>query len=117
VWQTLGYEPEDTEWRTPMPTTLPPGWAMRRAADLRFARQHLLPWIGRRLTGRSSGDGITPLPVPYWGDPVCAEHCREIGCYRTWDDLWPDGPPASAPHTHRAAALSEPCVVCATPAH
>ncbi|GGT86581.1 SGNH/GDSL hydrolase family protein [Streptomyces coeruleorubidus] len=117
VWQALGHEPEDTEWRTPMPTTLPPGWAMRRAADLRFARQHLLPWIYRRLTGRSSGDGITPLPVPYWGDPVCAEHCREIGCYRTWDDLWPDGPPAMAPHTHRVAELSEPCVVCAMPAH
>ena len=27
-------------------------------ADARFARQHLLPWIGRRLTGRSSGDGL-----------------------------------------------------------
>ncbi|MGW0864710.1 SGNH/GDSL hydrolase family protein [Streptomyces sp. NPDC002611] len=60
VWQTLGYEPEDTEWRTPMPTSLPPGWVMRRAADARFARQYLLPWIGRRLTGRSSGDGLPP---------------------------------------------------------
>ncbi|MEV6996932.1 SGNH/GDSL hydrolase family protein [Streptomyces sp. NPDC093982] len=57
VWQTLGYDPEDTEWRTPMPATLPPGWTSRRVADARFARQHLLPWIGRRLTGRSSGDG------------------------------------------------------------
>ncbi|MCF1593821.1 SGNH/GDSL hydrolase family protein [Streptomyces muensis] len=59
VWQTLGYDPEDTEWRTPMPATLPPGWVARRVADARFARQHLLPWIGRRLTGRSSGDGRT----------------------------------------------------------
>jgi len=32
----------------------------RRTADVRFARQHLLPWIGRRLTGRSSGDGLPP---------------------------------------------------------
>jgi lysophospholipase L1-like esterase len=60
VWQTLGYEPEDPEWRTPLPASLPPGWASRRAADARFARQHLLPWIGRRLTGRSSGDGLPP---------------------------------------------------------
>ncbi|MGW0911938.1 SGNH/GDSL hydrolase family protein [Streptomyces sp. NPDC002784] len=60
VWQTLGYEPEDPEWRTPLPASLPPGWAGRRAADARFARQHLLPWIGRRLTGRSSGDGLPP---------------------------------------------------------
>jgi lysophospholipase L1-like esterase len=60
VWQTLGYEPEDTEWRTPMPATAPPPWVDRRIADVRFARQHLLPWIGRRLTGRSSGDGLRP---------------------------------------------------------
>jgi len=37
-----------------------PGWISRRTADARFARQHLLPWIGRRLTGRSSGDGLLP---------------------------------------------------------
>ncbi|WP_369033812.1 MULTISPECIES: SGNH/GDSL hydrolase family protein [Streptomyces] len=58
VWQTLGHEPEDPEWHTPMPPTPPPGWGARRVADARFARQHLLPWIGRRLTGRSSGDGM-----------------------------------------------------------
>ncbi|MFG2459543.1 SGNH/GDSL hydrolase family protein [Streptomyces sp. NPDC048523] len=60
VWQTLGYDPEDTEWRTPIPATVPPRWLARRIADARFARQHLLPWIGRRLTGRSSGDGLPP---------------------------------------------------------
>ncbi|MEV7889158.1 SGNH/GDSL hydrolase family protein [Streptomyces sp. NPDC002817] len=70
VWQTLGYDPDDTEWRTPMPATLPPGWAARRVADARFARQYLLPWIGRRLTGRSSGDGLPakrPDLLPYEG--------------------------------------------------
>ncbi|GGZ86814.1 SGNH/GDSL hydrolase family protein [Streptomyces echinoruber] len=60
VWQTLGYEPQDPEWATPLPADPPPGWWIRRAADVRFARQHLLPWIGRRLTGRSSGDGRPP---------------------------------------------------------
>ena len=58
VWQTLGHEPEDPEWHIPAPPTPPPGWGARRVADARFARQHLLPWIGRRLTGRSSGDGL-----------------------------------------------------------
>ncbi|MFF3848107.1 SGNH/GDSL hydrolase family protein [Streptomyces sp. NPDC002328] len=70
VWQGLGHDPEDTEWRTPMPATLPPGWLLRRAADARFARQHLLPWISRRLTGRSSGDGLPPKRpelLPYEG--------------------------------------------------
>ncbi|MFH8341811.1 SGNH/GDSL hydrolase family protein [Streptomyces sp. AM6-12] len=68
VWQSLGYPPEDAEWHVPMPATAPPAWLHRRTADLRFARQHLLPWIGRRLTGRSSGDGLPakrPELLPY----------------------------------------------------
>ncbi len=32
----------------------------RRAADLAWARAHAAPWIHRRLTGRSSGDGLEP---------------------------------------------------------
>ncbi|MBQ0830573.1 SGNH/GDSL hydrolase family protein [Streptomyces tagetis] len=60
VWQGLGYTPEDPGWQTPPPATPPPGWVARRVTDVRFARQHLLPWIGRRLTGRSSGDGLPP---------------------------------------------------------
>ncbi|MER5886545.1 SGNH/GDSL hydrolase family protein [Streptomyces sp. NPDC001941] len=59
VWQTLGLPAED-DWRAPLPASLPPGWTARRIADAQFARQHLAPWIGRRLTGRSSGDGRPP---------------------------------------------------------
>lgn len=76
VWQTLGYEAEDPQWRTPAPATAPPGWGARRVADARFARQYLLPWIGRRLTGRSSGDGRTgaqfsaELGKAFWVTPV-----------------------------------------------
>ena len=32
----------------------------RRAANLAWARQHAVPWVHRRLTGRSSGDGVVP---------------------------------------------------------
>jgi lysophospholipase L1-like esterase len=32
----------------------------QRAADLLWAREHLAPWVKRRLTGRSSGDNIAP---------------------------------------------------------
>ncbi|MEU5207182.1 SGNH/GDSL hydrolase family protein [Kribbella sp. NPDC020789] len=60
VWQALGHEAEDPEWHLPPEATLPPHWAARRVEDVRFARRHLLPWIGRRLTGRSSGDGLPP---------------------------------------------------------
>ncbi|MFI9066017.1 SGNH/GDSL hydrolase family protein [Streptomyces sp. NPDC053429] len=56
VWQALGLPPEE-DWRAPLPPSAAPGWSARRTEDFRFARQHLLPWIGRRLTGRSSGDG------------------------------------------------------------
>ncbi|MER5437632.1 SGNH/GDSL hydrolase family protein [Streptomyces sp. NPDC002790] len=56
VWQGLGYEAE-SDWRAALPFALPPNWMSRRVADARFAKQHLAPWIGRRLTGRSSGDG------------------------------------------------------------
>ncbi|MDT0310562.1 SGNH/GDSL hydrolase family protein [Streptomyces sp. DSM 44917] len=59
VWQGLGLEAEFA-WDSPLPPAVPGSRWARRAADLRFAREHLLPWIGRRLTGRSSGDGRPP---------------------------------------------------------
>ncbi|MFE1950331.1 MULTISPECIES: SGNH/GDSL hydrolase family protein [Streptomyces] len=59
VWQALGYPPE-SDWRAPLAAAARPNWAARRVADARFAKQHLVPWIGRRLTGRSSGDGLAP---------------------------------------------------------
>jgi lysophospholipase L1-like esterase len=58
-------------WRQPLPA---PAAARRRdvlAEDLRWGRTHLLPWVGRRLRGRSSGDGRAPKdPVlrPVVGD-------------------------------------------------
>jgi lysophospholipase L1-like esterase len=42
--------------------TLPAEAARRRRAalraELRWGRRHLAPWVGRRLRGRSSGDGV-----------------------------------------------------------
>ena len=35
--------------------------APTRREQLAYTRAHVLPWIGRRLTGRSSGDGRTAL--------------------------------------------------------
>ncbi|RST16997.1 SGNH/GDSL hydrolase family protein [Streptomyces sp. WAC05374] len=67
VWQALGLDPEE-DWRAPLAPAVPLAWAARRIGDLRFARQHLGPWIGRRLTGRSSGDGRPakrPELLPY----------------------------------------------------
>jgi lysophospholipase L1-like esterase len=50
----------------PLPALSP---RQAREADLAWLRAHLVPWVGRRLRGRSSGDGLvakraTPQPVP-----------------------------------------------------
>lgn len=75
VWQALGL-PARADWTLPLPPAVRPGWAARRGADLDFTRRHLLPWIGRRLTGRSSGDGRPakrPQLLPYDPEPVPSE--------------------------------------------
>jgi lysophospholipase L1-like esterase len=57
------------------PLPAPPPVALtarqRRAEHVEWTRTFLLPWVQRRLTGRSSGDGVspkyadlTPLPMP-----------------------------------------------------
>jgi len=69
VWQALGHEPEE-DWDAPLPPAVRPGWLARRTSDARFAREHLGPWIARRVTGRSSGDGRAPKRaelLPYQG--------------------------------------------------
>lgn len=59
VLEALGLRPE-FDWREPLPAVAAVRWTAQRRADLRWARVHLLPWVGRRLTGRSSGDGRPP---------------------------------------------------------
>ncbi|PZM94817.1 MAG: GDSL family lipase [Actinobacteria bacterium] len=59
VLTALGVEC-DPEWLLVPPKPAPTPWLAARTADLRWARQHLAPWILRRLTGRSSGDTVTP---------------------------------------------------------
>jgi len=58
VLNALGLEC-DPEWGTTLPAATPAPWLTARRSDLQWARAHLAPWIGRRLTGRSSGDTIT----------------------------------------------------------
>lgn len=58
VLDALGVPP-DSAWRADPPAVLPGGWVSSRRDDLLWARAHLAPWIGRRLRGRSSGDGVT----------------------------------------------------------
>ncbi|WP_412543519.1 SGNH/GDSL hydrolase family protein [Longispora sp. K20-0274] len=51
--------PVTEDWREPWPAAEPRDWATARRTDLRWAREYLVPWLGRRLRGQSSGDGRT----------------------------------------------------------
>ncbi|GLY07301.1 MULTISPECIES: SGNH/GDSL hydrolase family protein [Actinoplanes] len=67
VLNALGVGVEE-EWMLvpPMPQSTP--WRLALSADLRWAREHLAPWVGRHLRGRSSGDLVTakrPVLTPF----------------------------------------------------
>lgn len=67
--------PVTEEWRVPPSAARraswradDPHWLAARRKDARWAREYAAPWLRRRLTGRSSGDGLPPkrpdlLPV------------------------------------------------------
>jgi len=59
VLTRLGLEPPQ-EWFDVPPPGPRMSWVAARGADLRWAGQHLAPWVHRRLTGRSSGDTVLP---------------------------------------------------------
>jgi lysophospholipase L1-like esterase len=54
----LGGEPG--WWREPLPPGVRPGRRADVLADVRWVRRYLAPWVGRRLRGASSGDGLSP---------------------------------------------------------
>lgn len=50
----------NTAWQQPLPTTLKPSRAQQCAAELHWARRHLLPWLLQGFLRRSSADGRRP---------------------------------------------------------
>lgn len=44
----------------PLPDVPPPGLRAHARANVDWVREHAVPWVHRRVTGRSSGDGIDP---------------------------------------------------------
>jgi lysophospholipase L1-like esterase len=59
VLQAIGF-PASFDWRAPLPEAAPDRRLAKLGGDLRWLGKHVGPWIVRRLTGRSSGDGRTP---------------------------------------------------------
>ena len=66
VLETVGIDDPDLLggapgwWRTPLPAAPASRRSADLAADVRWIRRHLVPWVGRRLRGVSSGDGRQP---------------------------------------------------------
>ncbi|GGL30038.1 SGNH/GDSL hydrolase family protein [Planomonospora parontospora] len=60
VAHALGLPGSGDDWTHPLPSpaAVPSGWRAA-AAEARWAATFLGPWLGRRLRGRSSGDGRT----------------------------------------------------------
>ncbi|MCI2422791.1 SGNH/GDSL hydrolase family protein [Saccharopolyspora sp. K220] len=52
--------PVTGDWREPWPAAPGVSWRAQRAQDIRWASTYLVPWVGRRLLGVSSGDGRGP---------------------------------------------------------
>ena len=50
----------DGSWRAPLEPTDPLSRAQALRGHARWTGKHLAPWIGRRVTGRSSGDDVDP---------------------------------------------------------
>jgi lysophospholipase L1-like esterase len=50
----------DEDWNEPWPPMAPPTWAELRRSDWEWTREHFLPWVGRHVRGRSSGDNLLP---------------------------------------------------------
>lgn len=55
----LGLPGFDDGWATPLPPRTPPTAWERARAEAHWLTTYLMPWLVRRLTGRSSGDGVT----------------------------------------------------------
>jgi len=64
ILEKLGYE-FDPGWRTPLPPAKPTSWIRKRVIGVLWFFSFVLPWVIRRLRGRSSGDGrVGKYPTP-----------------------------------------------------
>lgn len=58
--------PHDPDWRKPLPKAEPITSFEKLQIDARWVGKYALPWLGRRIRGRSSGDGRSakyPAPI------------------------------------------------------
>lgn len=64
VLEIHGY-PYDAAWRTPLPPAPPTPWIKQRISGIKWFFLFALPWVLRRLQGKSSGDNrVAKYPQP-----------------------------------------------------
>jgi lysophospholipase L1-like esterase len=64
VLEVLGM-PFNPSWRTPLPPAKPTPWLVKKALSIAWFFSFALPWIWRRIRGKSSGDGRSAkYPIP-----------------------------------------------------
>ena len=62
--------PHDQDWLKPLANAEPISPIEKLKVDLAWFRKYAIPWMGRRIRGRSSGDGRSakyPYPAPFSG--------------------------------------------------
>jgi len=67
VLEVIGY-PFDSAWRIPLPPAKPTPWIKQRITGVLWFFVFVLPWILRRIQGKSSGDGRSakyPQPISW----------------------------------------------------
>ena len=67
--------PVAEDWREPLPPADPLDWAAQRRADLRWTREHFLPWVGRRLRAGPAATASCPS-APTWRPSAVASGPR-----------------------------------------
>jgi lysophospholipase L1-like esterase len=68
--------PFSTRWREPLPPPAPAAWWRKSYESLRWFVSFMLPWIWRRIRGKSSGDGRAakyPHPIAWPANQVTPE--------------------------------------------
>jgi lysophospholipase L1-like esterase len=58
--QALSLPGSNDAWAAPLPPLPDRSVVHRVGAELRWTREHFLPWLWRHARGRSSGDGVVP---------------------------------------------------------
>jgi lysophospholipase L1-like esterase len=58
AFTALGFTPADADWAAPLPPAEPVPRAEALRGHVAWGREHLGPWVLRRLRGRSTGDDL-----------------------------------------------------------